>query len=284
MRAEIRVDERLAAEIADTAERTLETLEGQSLGSSLAMPFEGSAAWGAFVSEIRELWRRADHVVLRGLPVSNDGASCLLAARAFGSAFKSYRGGKIVKHFRMSPWTTALSQTIQDGHFHTDLNTASTPPKTTLIQCYKPDPAAPDMGQVRVSRLSDLLASLELAGEQRTLEFMRHRQVQMVDERSDGAWTGTIVDRETIRYHPYTLRAAGARFEAQPDLEEHLETIRAHAFETSQPISLGIGDALAVSNRRALHYRGPCTVRFLEFPRVFEGREIFVLHLNDEPS
>ena len=187
---EIQVDDLLAAELRAACDaQPLETLETQLLRSRHRMQFEEKAVWTDFVSKIRQAWLRADHVVLRGIPVTDDGISCLLAAKAFGTSFKSYRGGRIVKHFRMSPWTSALSQTIQDGHFHTDINTADIPPKTTLIQCYRPDPAAPDMGQVRVARLADLLDSLKSAGEGPTLEFMRQRQVTMVDDRSEGSRT-----------------------------------------------------------------------------------------------
>jgi hypothetical protein len=46
----------------------------------------------------------------------------------------------------------------------------------------------------------------------------------------------------------------------------------------SCPIDLGPGDILFVSNRRALHQRGACTVRFRSFPRDFESRSVAVMH------
>lgn len=265
--------------------QSVEMLEAQLLASPLELPGKHSSAWREFAAMVHATWRRRDHVILRGLPVTFDGNTCAITACLFGRAFKTYRGSRIVKHFRMSPWTTDLSQTTRDGHFHTDLNTASTPPRTTLIQCLVPDPAAPEMGQVRVARLEDLLGSLAASEASETLDFIRNVPVQVVDDRAAGSWTGTIVEAGQIRFHPQTLRAAVARFgTSHPDIEVHLDVIRKHAFAVSTPISLGVGDALAVSNTQALHYRGPCTARFIEFPRVFESREIFVLHLHDEPS
>jgi hypothetical protein len=109
--------------------------------------------------------------------------------------------------------------------------------------------------------------------------------VEMVDERAQGSWSGIMASESSVRFHPETLRAAerrGARF--GDALERRLEVIRDAALAASEPIELGPGDALFVSNTRALHYRGACTVQYLEFPRRFEAREIHLLHLRDEPT
>ena len=55
------------------------------------------------------------------------------------------------------------------------------------------------------------------------------------------------------------------------------------ALAVSRPFDLGPGDVLFVSNRRALHYRGECSVRFTRFPVEYQARAIFVLHQLDEP-
>ncbi|MCI4187319.1 TauD/TfdA family dioxygenase [Dickeya dianthicola] len=198
--------------------------------------------------------------------------------------FKSYRNNKIVKHFKMSPWTIELSQTIQEGHFHTDLNTAPAPPAATVIHCHKPDPN-PEMGESRVAGLYDLLNELERRGEVGTLAFLTEAKVDMVDEHKQGSWTGSIVADDTIRFHPETLRAASLRLGSLPqDLEHHLKIIHDSSMAVSEPIHLAPGDALFVSNLRALHYRGECTAQFTNYPRQFLAREIYVLHLQDEPQ
>ena len=243
--------------------------------------FEHESAWLTFRTALHQIWAEHDHLVLRGAPITADGAVTLLLARAFGTSFKTYRGAQIVKHFRMSPWTTELSQTTRDGHFHTDINTMATPPKVTVIHCLEPDPDRAG-GPVRVARLEDLLVALRAGGEVETLDFLTNATVKMVNHRSEGAWEGPIVDSGTIRYHPCTLRAANKRYPEQPCFEPFIDVIHRYALEVSVPIVLGRGDAVVVSNTRALHYRGPCTVRFRKFPRDFESREIFVLHLNDE--
>ncbi|MNJ54508.1 hypothetical protein D3C77_499500 [compost metagenome] len=94
-----------------------------------------------------------------------------------------------------------------------------------------------------------------------------------------------MASESTIRFHPETLKAAQRRGASFIDpLEEQLDTIHEAALAVSHPIELGMGDTLLVSNIRALHYRGECTVQYLDFPRHFQTRQIHVLHLLDEPS
>ena len=38
------------------------------------------------------------------------------------------------------------------------------------------------------------------------------------------------------------------------------------------------GDVLMVSNTKALHYRGACSVLFTRFPTEFESRSLLILH------
>lgn len=124
--------------------------------------------------------------------------------------FKPYRSEKIVKHFKMSPWTTELSQTLRDGDFHTDLNTSADPPRVTLIHCREPDPT-PGHGALRVARVSELLTELRQRGAEDALMFLLSDTVEMVDERADGAWSGVMASESSIRFHPATLRAAKRR-------------------------------------------------------------------------
>jgi len=264
--------------------QSLEALERGLLEN----PFSGfglreKPEWQAFADSVREAWTARGHLVVRGIPVDG-GASSLLSALALGSRFKPYRGNKIVKHFKMSPWTTELSQTIKEGHFHTDLNTAPKPPAATVIHCIKPDPKT-GAGETRIVPLEALLTELKLRKAKDTLRLLLQTEIEMVDDRKHGSWSGLIVANNEIRFHPETLRAAARRSGTLPEnLEYHLSLIRECAFAVSSPILLDRGDAVFVSNLRALHYRGPCTARYIEFPRKFEAREIYVFHLLDEPQ
>lgn len=269
------------------AERnTLESLEARALDTTQrrALAEElSSFQWRAFLDELSRVWSAFDHAVVRSCPALNDERAALLLALSFDAEFKPYRGCKIVKHFKMSPWTTELSQSLRDGHFHTDLNTAQEPPRVTLIHCRVPDPTQ-GYGVLRVARLCDLLAELRQQGAEETLRLLLSDTVDMVDDRAQGSWSGVMTSKSAIRFHPETLRAAqrrGARFSEA--LEEQLNAIHKAALTVSQPIELGVGDALLVSNTRALHYRGACTVQYLEFPRHFQARQIHVLHLLHEP-
>jgi hypothetical protein len=263
---------------------SIDSLEQYFLDPASSQPdFTSEPEWHDFVDQVSNAWKTNHHMVVRNMPTDN-GASTLLAALSLPARFKPYRGQKIVKHFKMSPWTEELSQTIKEGHFHTDLNTAPIPPAATVIHCIKSDPD-PKMGVSRVALLSDLLNHLEEVGATETHTFLTETQVDMVDERKQGSWSGLIVESDSIRFHPETLRAAARRLNSLPeDLEAHLAQIHESALAVSEPIYLAPGDAIFVSNKRALHYRGACTAQFTMFPREFHAREIYVLHLQEEPQ
>lgn len=282
---EVHMPSDLAQQLLETSRsKGLDYLEASLLGLSGDLPkFLLSPQWAAFTDKVEQSWRDTSSLVVRGIPTDN-GATTLLAALSLPARFKSYRENKIVKHFKMSPWTKELSQTIKEGQFHTDLNTAPMPPAATVIHCHKPDPS-PEMGESRVVIIDDLLNELEKRGEAETLTFLTEAKVDMVDERKQGSWSGSIIESGTIRFHPETLRAAAQRLDSLPqELEHHLLVIHESAMAASEPIHLAPGDALFVSNHRALHYRGECTVQFTKFPRQFLAREIYVLHLQDEPQ
>lgn len=267
-------------------EGALERLESQAReGRIAAWPFLQEAAWRSFTEDLLDLWRAADHVIVRGLPVLAEGAPLLLASLWCSDHFRTYRDGKIVKTFRMSPWTTDLSHTIREGHFHTDINTDPEPPAVTVIQCKTPDPGAPVYGVNRVARIGDLLAHLKANGEGEVLRFLQATPVTMVNDHSPDSWTGRIVEGDRIRFHPETLRAATRRSGDDPEeLEGRLAAVHTAALAVSTPFWLDAGDTLFVSNLRALHYRGECSVSFLEFPLEFQSRTIHVMHQLGEPQ
>jgi hypothetical protein len=263
----------------------LSALEAYARDGNVHCPFTQSEAWIAFARSVLAAWRVHDHVVVRGLSPLAEGGSLLLASLSLSGEFKTYRGGKIVKTFHMSPWTTDLSHTIREGHFHTDLNTEPLPPAVTAIQCLTPDPGSPRYGVNRVARVLDLLAYLEEQGHPAVLRFLHETPVTMVNDRSQNAWSGTIVEDGRVRFHPETIRAATRRFEAAvPDVEAYLEAIHQASLAVSVPFWLDKGDILFVSNHRALHYRGECSVVFTSFPLEFQARAIHVLHKMSEPQ
>jgi len=223
-----------------------------------------------------------DHVVLRGMPTVSDGVALLAALSLVSSTPKFYRGDRVVKHFRMSPWTSALSHTAAEGHFHTDLNTSVEPPAVTGIMCLDPDPGAPRYGEVRVCRVRSLLAEASRRRWDDVLRFLTDTEVSMVNDTSSTEWTGRIIVGESIRFHPETLRASERRRRVAPQHEPVLARIKELALATSEPIHLDRGDVLLVSNRRCLHYRGACSVRFTRFPTEFDARRVAVAHAMDE--
>jgi hypothetical protein len=262
----------------------LEALEQSARAVDLeGLPLLASREWASFSAEVRHEFAARDHLILRGLPVSAHGATLLLAARTVGSTFRTYRGGQIVKHFKMSPWTTELSHTTREGEFHTDLNTEPCPPAITAMQCLDPDPGAPGYGVSRVARLADLLSFLEERQDRETTRFLTEETVTMLNDRSQSSWSGSVVEEGAIRYHPETLRAAARRSgNPAPGLEDRIAGVARAALAVSEPFVLERGDMLLLSNRRTMHYRGECSVVFERYPTEFVSRSVFVLHASRE--
>lgn len=248
-----------------------------------SLPLLASFEWRSFSAEVRGAFAARDHVVLKGLPISANGATLLVATLMIGAMFRTYRGGRVVKHFKMSPWTTDLSHTTREGEFHTDLNTESQPPAITAMQCFEPDPGAPLFGVNRVARLADLISFLEKCDDKSTLRFLTQDKVAMLNDHSLSDWAGCIIEKGVIRYHPETLRAAARRSgDPLPALQHQIATVTSAALSVSEPFILDRGDVLLLSNRRTLHYRGECSVVFKKFPTEFLARSIFILHASEE--
>ena len=262
----------------------LESLEELARTDSLkTLPFMESSDWQDFSRTVRALFADNDQLLIKGLATTTKGATLLLAARTVGSVFRTYRGGKIVKHFKMSPWTTELSHTTREGEFHTDLNTESFPPAITAMQCLDPDPGAPNYGISRVARLVDLLRFLEKSEDNETLAFLTNESVTMLNDHSSSSWSGCMVDGQVIRYHPETLRAAARRQgHAESALDDRIARVGKAAFAVSQPLIMDRGDVLLLSNHRTLHFRGECSVLFKSYPTEFLSRSVFILHANEE--
>jgi hypothetical protein len=239
--------------------------------------------WLTFCGAVTSLIHQRGYVVVRGLE-PDDGRSLLILARVFRGSFDTYKPGKIVKRFRMSPWTTELSHTTRAGDFHTDGNVSAHPPLGTAMQCEREDPGAPEYAEQRVVSLPDLLARLRSGAnsDAAALRFLTEEEIAMTHERASAVWRGTLVQNGSIRYHPHTLRTADARLNVgRPDLESIIATIHRAAMDASVPFHTAAGDTVLVSNRRALHYRGACSVRFIRFPAEFESRSLYVLHVKE---
>ena len=235
--------------------------------------------WRSFGNEARQIFSKNDHVAIRGFPSFQDGAALLVAALAIGESLRTYRDGKVSKNFKMSPWTRELSHTTRAGEFHTDLNTESSPPAITAIQCLEPDPGSPRYGVTEVARLVHLLEFANRDDDRNTQRFLREDSVTMLNDRSAASWSGKIVERGVIRYHPETIRSAGRRArDSLQDLEQCIAGVEQAARSVSIAFSLQRGDILLTSNHRTLHRRGECSVVFEDYPTKYWSRRVSVLH------
>jgi hypothetical protein len=278
---ELRIDPTVRRGIAAAAQAwpSIEAAE-QSLLGGIAPPFLREPAWEAFARGAAALIRDRGYAIARGLD-ADDGRSLLLVSTIVGDGFETYAPGRIVKRFRMSPWTRSLSHTLAAGNFHTDGNVSPAPPAGTAMQCERDDPGGEGYAELRVAPLAALLQQLALDGDagREALAFLRDEQVAMAHERSPAEWSGRAVEAGRIRYHPESLRVANARAGAPPErLERVIATVHKAALAVSIPFRTRPGDILLVSNRNALHYRGECSVRFTRFPTEFESRSLLVLH------
>lgn len=282
---EIEVDRGLKAAVDRLAASfgSIDEAETLALQADIAAPLRAEASWLTFCGAVTCLIDGRGYVVVRGLE-PDDGRSLLILATVFRGSFDTYNPGKIVKRFRMSPWTTELSHTTRAGDFHTDGNVSTHPPLGTAMQCEREDPGAPEYAEQRVAFLPDLLARLRSGGasDAAALRFLTEEEIAMTHERASAVWRGTLVQNGSIRYHPHTLRMADVRLNAgRPDLETIIATIHRAAIDASVPFHTAPGDTVLVSNRAALHYRGACSVRFTRFPAEFESRSLYVLHVKE---
>jgi len=282
---EVLIDRSLKAAIDGVAGTfaTVDDAETLALQSDIAAPLRAHPQWLMLCRTLSSFIDDRGYVVVRGLE-PDEGRSLLVLASVLKATFDTYKPGKIVKHFRMSPWTTELSHTTRAGDFHTDGNISTTPPFATAMQCEHEDPGAPEYAEQRVVFLPDLLERLGSLDRIDTdaLCFLTEEEVAMTHERAAAVWRGRLVQGDTIRYHPHSLRMADMRLGlARPNLESIIASIHRAALDASTPFHTGPGDTVLVSNRTALHYRGACSVRFVRFPAEFESRSLYVLHMKD---
>jgi hypothetical protein len=280
---ETTVDPSLRREIDAVAETfaSVEDAEMTALTADVVAPLRGGQRWVKFCNLVTSTIGQFGYVVVRGLE-ADEGRSLLIVSSALGAPFDTYRPGRVVKRFRMSPWTHELSHTLRAGDFHTDGNVSAVPPTGTAMQCEIEDPGAPEYAEQRVAYLPDLLERLAAGGAESTeaLAFLTKTEQAMAHERSPEVWRGRLVQNGMIRYHPESLRVAAKRLnEPSLNLEAVIGAIHSAAIDVSVPFHTCPGDTVLVSNRTALHYRGACSVRFTRFPTEFESRSLFVLHL-----
>jgi hypothetical protein len=259
---------------------TIDAAEQRSLTDEISAPLAGDPSWQDLRAAVASAVRERGYIVIRGLD-TDDGRSLLLVGSLMGRAFGTYGGGRVVKRFRMSPWTKELSHTLAEGNFHTDGNVSDDPPVATAMQCEAEDPGGDDYAELRVAHLPDLLRHLEAGGPGGVgaISFLCREYVPMAHVRSTAQWSGRLVSDGVIRYHPESLRVANGRLGRPIDrLETMIATIHRAALAASIPFHTRPGDVVLVSNRRALHYRGACSVRFRRFPADYETRSLLVLH------
>jgi Taurine catabolism dioxygenase TauD, TfdA family len=262
---------------------SVEDAEITALTADIVGSLRSDPHWIAFCDLVTSTIRHSGYIVVRGLD-ADEGRSLLIVSAALGATFDGYGARKIVKRFRLSPWTDELSHTIRAGDFHTDGNVSAVPPMGTAMQCEHEDPGAPEYAEQRIAYLPYLLDRLASGtfDDREAFSFLMEAVAAMAHERSPDLWRGHLVQNGTIRYHPQSLRIASKRLNEQSaKLESAIAAIHRAATDVSVPFHTRAGDTVLVSNRTALHYRGACSVRFRKFPTEFDSRSLLVLHLKE---
>ena len=276
----------LATAVAETCARrdAVNQLEAMVVSDRIeTLPLFLSEKWRNFRTRVLQIFEKNDYAALRGFPSIQDGAALLVAALTIGEALRTYRENKVVKHFKMSPWTTGLSHTTRKGEFHTDLSTELHPPAITAIQCLEPDPGSPHYGITQIAKLAHLLDFVDRANDKGTQRFLREDTVAMLNDHSSSSWSGRIVEGDAVRYHPETIRAAVRRSgDSLQGVEQGIAGVERAAMSVSTPFTLQRGEILLLSNRRTLHCRGECSVVFQDYPTDFDSRRVAVLHAVQE--
>src|SRR4051794_7810311 len=91
---------------------SIDDAERLALQSDIAEPLRADSAWRMFCDAGTSFIDQRGYIVVRGLE-PDDGRSLLILGTVFRGSFDTYKPGKIVKRFRMSPWTTELSHTTR---------------------------------------------------------------------------------------------------------------------------------------------------------------------------
>lgn len=285
---EIKLEGKLAEAIENVAAGfdSLDSAEEVAFTSDISASLQSNRLWTAFCDDVSHLIDSGGYAVVRGINVDG-GRTLLVLSRALGPTFDTYGKRRIVKRFRMSPWTNELSHTIRRGDFHTDSNVSAVPPAATAMQCEVEDPGAPAFAEQRVAFLPDILTRLR-GGDRdgiSAFKFLMNADAEMARETSMEAWRGKLVQNGVIRYHPQSLRIAQKRRGGSAEeIESVISAIHAAAIDVSIPFHTSPGDTVLVSNRIALHYRGECSVRFTKFPTEFDARSLFVLHMKESST
>lgn len=254
----------------------IDALESHALKLGLGADDIPGASWRDLITAVAATVEQRGYVILRGMDL-DDGKTLLLLSTTLGAAFGTYGPNRIVKRFRMSPWTQALSHTVKAGDFHTDGNVSADPPVATLMQCEVEDPGGDRFAEQRVADLQDFLSQVEADGD--LAAFLTRDEAVMAHEGSPRMWRGRLIDQGRIRYHPASLRVAAERNGySGAALEARLSRIHDAAMAVSLPFHSRPGDVLIVSNTRALHYRGECSIRFTNFPSDYAARSLLVMH------
>ena len=203
---EITIGEALSRAIRSIAGEypSIEAAEAAALRQKVSESLDLNQEWSSFRDLVRLSIRDHGYIVVRGLE-PDEGVSLLVVSIAFGAEFETYGQGRIVKRFRMSPWTSELSHTARAGDFHTDGNVSERPPIGTAIQCEREDPGAPEYGVQRVVHLPRLLTQLKTGSkaDMDAFSFLTESVAVMAHERSSRLWQGILVAGNSIRYHPH---------------------------------------------------------------------------------
>lgn len=222
------------------------------------------AGFDQLLQEIRRGYREFGAVVVSGLPT---GAAAPLST-GLGAGVLEFKPeyGLIPKLLTITTDEMAQYQAAAPGLFelHDDFAFAATPPDTTFILCIQPDPQYPVFGLSYLLDSARLIPALK-AQRPHLLDFALNTPVTFTSDHSlqKTAYTGHLIEPDPdgggyeLRYRrrflsPEFVQAHAALLSEYEDFTQSL----------AMEFVLDRGDLLIFNNRRFLHGRGPCTLKY----------------------
>lgn len=164
--------------------------------------------------------------------------------------------------FEVNPFSTELSETINNGGFHTDFSTAKLPPKFVALQCIDIDPRHPFYGRNQVvSFLSIRKRFFELYPMYND-DFFENIYIQHIYNGYEKSikFLSNYNNNFILRYHSKLMSHSSN--EMKIDNIYIGDLINTISTEVCNDFVLDEGDIFLFDNWSSLHKRGECTTIF----------------------
>jgi alpha-ketoglutarate-dependent taurine dioxygenase len=168
----------------------------------------------------------------------------------------------------ITPYASCRAEELS---LHTDYATFLNPPRFTITHCLEPDPKFPHLGKSIVVELDPVLVHLR---EQEPFldKFLRERRVPFQRNAEHNSYhsdvpTFSVLDQDLVRFDSTLILPHLERSATENDFQS-AKAIRqfemlCHKLGRRSEIALDRMEVLIIDNRRLVHSRGPCSIRYV---------------------